>query len=117
MCRIAGFSIQKQKIIVLALRFSRFYRGYGRKKPAKHEKVNQVAVKKAAIPHEFAVGSLQISNLLPNSANQAFSDQSFSVKGTCRLRLQQKIVPETSPAKPETSNLQNRKPQPTTHTI
>lgn len=58
MCRIAGFSIQKQKIIVLALRFSRFYRGYGRKKPVKHEKVNQVAVKKAVIPYEFAVGLL-----------------------------------------------------------
>lgn len=58
MCRIAGFSIQKQKIIVLALRFSRFYRGYGRKKPAKYEEFHQVAVKKAVIPHEFAVGLL-----------------------------------------------------------
>jgi len=58
MCRIAGFLIQKQKIIVPALRFSRFYRGYGRKKPAKHEKINQVDVNKAVVPHEFAVGSL-----------------------------------------------------------
>lgn len=96
MCGIAGFSIQKQKIIVLALRFSRFYRGYGRKKPAKYEGFHQVAVKKAVIPHEFAVGSLYTPDLLTNPTNQAFSDQSFSVKGTCKLRLQQKIVPETS---------------------
>ena len=53
-----GIFDPKQKIIVLALRFSRFYRGYGRKKPAKREKVNQVAVNKAVIPHEFAGGSL-----------------------------------------------------------
>lgn len=58
MCRIAGFLIQKQKIIVLALRFSRFHRGYGRKKPVKYEGFHQVAVKNAVIPHEFAVGSL-----------------------------------------------------------
>ena len=73
--------------MVLALQFSRFYRGYGHKKSVKYGKVHQVAVKKAAISHEFAVGSLQISNLLTNPANQAFSDQSFSVKGTCKLWL------------------------------
>ena len=58
MCRIAGFSIQKQKIIVLALQFSRFYRGYGHKKSVKHEKVNQVAVSKTVISHELAAGLL-----------------------------------------------------------
>jgi len=55
MCRIAGFSIQKQKIMVLALQFSRFYRGYDHKKPAKHGKINQFAVVKTVIPHELAV--------------------------------------------------------------
>lgn len=58
MCRIAGFLIQKQKIIVLALQFSRFYRGYGHKKPAKHGKVNQFAVGKTVISHELAAGLL-----------------------------------------------------------
>lgn len=58
MCRIAGFSIQKQKIMVLALQFSRFYRGYDHEKPAKHEKVDQFAVDKTVIPYELAVGLL-----------------------------------------------------------
>ena len=58
MCRIAGFSIQKQKIIVLALQFSRFYQGYGHKKPVKHGKANQFAVVKTVIPHELAAGLL-----------------------------------------------------------
>ena len=69
MCRIAGFSIQKQKIMVLALQFSRFYRGYGHKKPAKHGKVNQFAVGKTVIPHEFADGVLRASDVLSNTDN------------------------------------------------
>jgi hypothetical protein len=58
MCRIAGFSIQKQKIMVLALQFSRFYRGYGHKKPAKYGRINQFAVSKTVISHELAAGLL-----------------------------------------------------------
>ena len=69
MCRIAGFLIQKQKIIVLALQFSRFYWEYDHKKPAKHGKVNQFAVSKTVIPHEFADGVLRVSDVLSNTAN------------------------------------------------
>ena len=69
MCRIAGFSIQKQKIIVLALQFSRFYWEYDHKKPAKYEKVNQFAVSKTVILHEFADGVLRVPDVLSNPAN------------------------------------------------